>query len=273
MKKAILLFILLISLLLSGCIDIEHKVKINKDGSGSIYIAAISEPQLANALKNERLLEAIKPEVKVKNVMRGKKFYHTETLKFKNISDLVMEGEQLSIRIKGSGFLGFGKKDATFEQRMFSTRETDTSSADAFSGHYYNYTLELPGKIKKVYPLVLGGIEIEPTVEKNRVTWNIPLNMMLKQKEIVIKVDFTDKLKFSKDLVSKIDYIASTLEIAGSIKNTSYKAWALRDIAKAYAKAGVYDKALEVAGSIKNASYKVRALARIGSLYMKIESE
>ena len=47
--------ILLIALifLISGCIDIEEKVQINPNGSGTLSINVIVDPMLAEELKNK----------------------------------------------------------------------------------------------------------------------------------------------------------------------------------------------------------------------------
>jgi len=205
MKKALLVLVAF-ALVVSGCIDLEERVTIHKDGSGTIMLTAFSTEQMAmEGLKKEKLLEVDGLQVKAKNTLKQKKFYHHEWIDFKSISEFSIKGEILGLHVTKAGLMGFGKKMATFNHAIVAEKPSEPLSQAMLADHYFNYVLELPGKIKKAYPLQMGDVEVEPSIEKNIITWNIPLTMFMDTagKPIMVRVDFEGKFKITGDLYSQ----------------------------------------------------------------------
>lgn len=210
MKKAKQLFLILSFIFLAGCFDIEEKVVIHRDGSGSISMSVISDLEIETSMRDEKLSGVIRPKVQVRNVIKSKKFHHIEAVEFENISDLVLENGRISVEILGQSGRN---KNATFAH-IITLEDDEPGSEDLFAGHYYSYTVELPGEITTVHPLIIRDIEIEPAVSQNAVTWDIPLNMAIEQEELLLRVDFEAELGFSENLQSLLrhEYVQERLK-------------------------------------------------------------
>ena len=195
--------ILLIALifLISGCIDIEEKVQINPNGSGTLSINVIVDPMLAEELKKQRFLDIPGKQVLIKNIIRGEKFYHIESTHFRSLGELKMVDEIISIAVTKKGFMGLGENEAIFEHFM-NFSESSKEDAALMVGHYFNYTVELPGRIKKAYPAILNEIEVEPEIKENRVVWNIPLDLFIKSGRAFFRAAFKGKFNFPSDIQS-----------------------------------------------------------------------
>ena len=93
---------------------------------------------------------------------------------FKSISDFSIEGEIIGIHIEKDGIMGLRKKTITFQHAIIIEKTSDPISQVMLADHYFDYVLELPGKINKAYPLHLEGVYIEPSIEEKVITWSIP---------------------------------------------------------------------------------------------------
>lgn len=206
----------------SGCIELEEKVTLREDGSGTLMRTIITtNPMIMKMLKKESFnLEGMK--VHVKNVIKQKKLYHYQWIDFKSISELSIKGEILSLSVKKRGLFEFGKKAATFKH-VIAIEEPPKPSGESFEASdesserykfillgmlkdvYFNYILEVPGKIKDVYSLKVGGVEIEPSVKGNLVTWGIPVILLLDAvgKPILVKTDFAGNMKTAGTVISQ----------------------------------------------------------------------
>ena len=111
---------------------------------------------------------------------------------FKTISDLFIAGEKFSLETENKGLIGLGKKKTTYQHSIFIERSSDPMAEMMLSDHYFDYILNLPGEIKKAYSLKMKNIEVEPSIEKNIVTWNIPLPLFFSNagNTIIFRADF-----------------------------------------------------------------------------------
>jgi len=56
-------------------------------------IKVITDPIFANELKKEKFLEIPGKKVLIENILEGEKFYHIESVYFKNLRELKMKDE------------------------------------------------------------------------------------------------------------------------------------------------------------------------------------
>ncbi len=116
-----LLFILIF--FISGCVDFEEKVQINPDGSGSLMIKIITDLIFANELKKKKFLEIPGKKVSVENILEGEKFYHIESVYFKNLRELKMKDETIKIKITKKSLMGLGEAEAVFEHSIYNPKK------------------------------------------------------------------------------------------------------------------------------------------------------
>lgn len=50
--------------------------------------------------------------------------------------------------------------------------------AGGLKGHYVNLTMNLPGEIIKVWPLIVGTATIQPEITKGWIRWQVPLDVL-----------------------------------------------------------------------------------------------
>ena len=197
-----LLFILIF--FISGCVDFEEKVQINPDGSGSLMIKIITDPIFANELKKKKFLEIPGKKVSVENILEGEKFYHIESVYFKNLRELKMKDETIKIRVTKKSLMGLGEAEAVFEHSIYNpksykTLEEDTLEEMMLIGRYFIYIAELPGRIHKA-DLTIDGIKVKPEIRKNEVIWRIPLDLLVESSQMIFLIKFRGKFNFPSDI-------------------------------------------------------------------------
>ncbi|HDD43476.1 MAG TPA: hypothetical protein ENG63_01245 [Candidatus Desulfofervidus auxilii] len=204
-----LLFILIF--FISGCVDFEEKVQINPDGSGTLMIKVITDPIFANELKKEKFLEIPGKKVSIENILEGEKFYHIESVYFKNLRELKMKDETIKIRVTKKGLIGLGKTEAIFEHSIYIAKnhktleEEDALEEMMLIGHYFVYIVELPGCIHKA-DLNINGIKVKPEIRKNKVIWRIPLDLLGESSRMIFLIKFRGKFNFPSDIQSTQEF-------------------------------------------------------------------
>ncbi|MEW6110074.1 MAG: thermonuclease family protein [Nitrospirota bacterium] len=179
-----MVLLILFCLVLSGCFDLESKVEIHKDGSGSVSFAFITDMMLAGAFEKENFSGA----KNVRNFIRNGKFYHEESQNFSSLSELDLEDGELNIKEKSFEFVIPPQRKA---QEKY--KEADkAASFFLFRGHLITYNFLLPDEINKAYPAEINGIEVEPIVKDNKASWKIPLELLAAaEKEVRFKAELT----------------------------------------------------------------------------------
>lgn len=205
----------------SGCIELEERVTLHQDGSGTLSRTIITtNPMILKVLKKESFsLEGMK--VNVRNVIKQKKLYHYQWIDFKSISELSIKGEMLNLSVEKGGLFGFGKKKSTFKHAIAIEEPPESygeylETPDEFERYkfmllgmsnniFFNYILELPGEIKDVYSLKVGDVEVEPSIKENSITWSIPVTLLLDAvgKPILVKADFAGKMNTTGNVISQ----------------------------------------------------------------------
>jgi len=146
----------------------------------------------------------------VENILEGEKFYHIESVYFKNLRELKMKDETIKIRVTKKSLMGLGEAEAVFEHSIYNpknykTLEEDTLEEMMLIGHYFVYIAELPGCIHKA-DLNIDGIKVKPEIRKNKVIWRIPLDLLGESSRMFFLIKFRGKFNFPSDIQSTQEF-------------------------------------------------------------------
>lgn len=201
-------FIILVSLILAGCFDLDQKIALNRDGSGIYEVTITAEGLIGDALKKERIISDAKQPVQSTAVVKNGQVVHTERVSFSQLSDLNVADEEVALSVHGRDFFGLGPAHMTFrrtarnadmEAEKSRSHDKDegagTALAALFGNHTYTFSVTLPGSIDYIAPVKLDGVVVEPEVTgdylQHTVTWRMPMSMMLSAKAATFAIDFT----------------------------------------------------------------------------------
>jgi competence protein ComGC len=151
-----LAFIILISFILTSCIEVKHKININEDGSGDTKLEVTLskeifslDPKAGSEIKNDLKKEGWKI---VKEEEKAGKYIITVERKFKNISELNDDTVQYAFFSQKKGFL---TNSYFLEIEFIKTPDFPIS---------YELVIEMPGNIEET-----NGIK----VSSSEVKWNL----------------------------------------------------------------------------------------------------
>lgn len=129
----------MISLVLSGCFDLEYNVEIQTNGSGNLICAFITDPILAEGFKNQKLIEHA---TEARNYLKEGKFWHEESASFSNLSDLSLDNEKIVIN-------GFTYQHTIFPE-IKRDREAEILTATLLlKDRSFSYKIKIPGRYQK----------------------------------------------------------------------------------------------------------------------------
>ncbi len=199
------LFIALACLVLTGCFDLDQKMTLGRDGSGTYEVTLTADGMVGEALKNEVLISELKGEVKRETEIVNGHAIHRERIAFASIADLGLADEDFSLAVHGSNLFGLAPKSATFRRVVRSAdvrsekspedKEDSAALAAVFGNHTYSFSISLPGSIDHIEPVKLNGVTIKPEITgdffRHTITWRMPLYMMFAEDKVVFAVDFS----------------------------------------------------------------------------------
>ncbi len=200
--------VILASLVLAGCFDLDQKIALNRDGSGAYEITITAEGMMGEALKKERLISDAKQPVQSNTTVKNGQVVHTERISFTQVSDLNLSDEDVALSVHGRDFFGFGPTHVTFRRTVHSAEvetekahvhDKDVGSGAAlavlFGNHTYTFSVTVPGSIEYIAPVKLGGMLVEPEVTgdyfQHTVTWRMPMHMMFAEDTVTFTIDFS----------------------------------------------------------------------------------
>ena len=215
-KLHIVALLLAVSVGLSGCFDLAQKVAIDRTGAGRYQIAVAAKGIVGEALKEKPVdLEKQDRAVTTTREENGT-VTQTSTVTFKNLSDLRLSNEVMSLTVLGHSYFGLGPAHVRFRRTLLvdnarranADRMGDSSDmgrqvlASMFGDHSYSFSVTVPGSILRVAPVKLGATVIAPSVtgdfyHGHTVTWTMPLDRMLGRKMLSFEVDFSAYGSFS----------------------------------------------------------------------------
>jgi hypothetical protein len=198
---------------LTGCFDLDQKVAVGRDGSGQYQIAISAEGPIGDALKDNKGDRSMLAGNKVaeSTVIKDGKVTKTARVDFKSLSDLALDDETISLKVRDHGFFGMTPSHVAFRRVFLVGHARDARGgggpkaddaagqavvAGIFGNHTYSFAVTLPGSVDHVAPLVIGGVEVKPDIagdfyNGHTVTWRMPLVTMMQARKLVFEVDFS----------------------------------------------------------------------------------
>jgi hypothetical protein len=197
---------------LSGCFDLEQRVGLHRDGSGSYATQIAADGMVGHAIdeKHDRIDfdDDDGGGTKVRHVFRkdGKTVEVSER-RFHDLSDLKLGDETLGLHVKGKS--ADGESEVNFH-RVFQINharhdhEDDGIGRDVlqtmFGGHTYKFSVWLPGRIEHIAPVRIGSRVVHPTVWSDAtghtLTWTMDLSDAFLADTVDFDVDFAAKGDF-----------------------------------------------------------------------------
>jgi tetratricopeptide (TPR) repeat protein len=205
-----ILFIFIFNLVI-GCIDIEEKVKINKDGSGEISFLVtpgemVSISDFKDGIKDFNFLILYKGNVKKNIFIKNGKYKLKEYVKFNNLQEVGFINDIISININKSKIIAINSFEGSYKHIMKVGKIDDESLEFSrfLAGHNFIYQVNFPAVIKKANDLKIDEFSIEPTIQKNKVSWVIPLELLFHTNTDSLKFEFNFKgsVHISKEQIS-----------------------------------------------------------------------
>lgn len=204
--------LLVVSVSLTGCFDLAQKVSIDRSGAGQYHVAISAQGLVGAALKEKPVKFGGLNHDKVTTAVTDKngRVTQTSSVAFKQLSDLKLSDEAMSLHVLGRSFFGLGPTHVRFRRtflvhnarrdnagRMGHGDEVGSQiMASVFGDHTYVFSVTLPGSILRIAPVKLDGIEVVPTVtgdfyHGHTVTWTMPLYRVLGEQVLSFEVDFS----------------------------------------------------------------------------------
>jgi hypothetical protein len=195
---------------LSSCFDLEQKVGLHSNGSGT-YAMAVS----ANGIVGEGLdrhdadIDIGDDDRAVTHKTRkGDVTTQTSEIAFHDLSDLKLGDETVALHVKGKtgdmSEVNFHRIFQVDHARRDHDEDGDHIGKDIletmFDGHSYKFSVWLPGRIEHIMQVRVADHVIHPTVWSDRyghtITWQIPLSDAFMANQIDFDVDFVAKGDF-----------------------------------------------------------------------------
>lgn len=194
---------------LSGCFDLEQKVAVRSDGSGTYKVILTANGIVGEGLDKKHADIDFGDERAVTKVVRkDDTTVQTSEVDFQSLSDLKLGDEKLSLHVKGKKLLGLGPTEVNFHRTFHidhGRRYRDDDDDDdmhwgrsvlhsIFGDHTYKFSVWLPGKIERIAPLRVADRVVHPTVWSDKyghtVIWTMNLSDMLLADQVDFDVDF-----------------------------------------------------------------------------------
>lgn len=197
---------------LSGCFDLGQKVAINSSGGGTYAVVVSANGVVGDAIAKKRADVDIDEDSdnEVTHITHeDDKVVQTTSIAFKDLSDLHLDDETISLAVKGKKLLGLGGTEVNFHRTFHVDearhRHRDLDDDDGrhlgrdiltsmFGDHTYTFSVWLPGSIEHIAPLQVNGRTIHPTVWSDKyghtVIWKMGLVDMFLAQQIDFDVDF-----------------------------------------------------------------------------------
>jgi len=198
---------------LTGCFDLEQRVGLHSDGSGSYAVVVTADGVVGEGLAKSKGDSDIDlgDERAVKRVTRkGDKTVQTSEIGFKDVSELKLGDETIALHVKGRK--DDGETEVNFHRSFrvdHARQERDKDKDEAmgrevlqsmFGGHTYKFAVWLPGEIERVAPIRVAGRTVRPMVWNDRyghtLVWQMALPDMFMADRLDFDVDFAAKGNF-----------------------------------------------------------------------------
>jgi hypothetical protein len=195
---------------LSGCFDLEQKVGLHSNGSGTYAMAVSADGLVGRGLdKHDADIDIGDDDHAVTHKMRrGDTTIETSEVSFHDLSDLKLGDETIALHVKGKTAdettVNFHRTFQVDHARRHHDDEDDHIGKDIletmFDGHSYKFSVWLPGRIEHIAAVRVGNRVVHPTVWSDRyghtIIWKMDLTDMFLANQIDFDVDFAAKGDF-----------------------------------------------------------------------------
>ncbi len=193
------------AVVLSACFDLDQKFALGRDGSGSYRLAVTVDGVLKKTKDGDG--DLLKPnKAVVTTEIKDGKTVKTARVDFRDLSELALEKEQVSLTVLSHSWFGFGPTHARFRHMFLAAKRAGGAKPDgpgaaivssALKGHTYSFSVTLPGSIDRIAPVKVNGVEVKPQVSGDfynghTVSWRMPLDALMgADTGPVFEVDFS----------------------------------------------------------------------------------
>jgi len=192
---------------LSGCFDLEQRVGLHSNGSGTYDVVVSADGIVADGLERKPADIDVGDNRAVRHVVRhGDRIVETSEVSFGDLSDLRLDDETLTLHVKGKRLFGLGGTEVNFHRsfRVDHARHHHDDEDDnhlghdilesMFGGHTYTFAVWLPGEIEHIAPVRVGDQLVQPVVMGDRyghtIVWKMKLTDMFMADRLDFDVDF-----------------------------------------------------------------------------------
>lgn len=191
---------------LSGCFDLEQRVGLHSNGSGTYDVVVAADGIVADGLEKKPADIDVGDNRAVRRLVRhGDRTIETSEVAFVDLSDLKLDDETLSLHVKGRKLLGLGGTEVNFHRSFHvdhARRHHDQDDSNLghdilqsmFGDHTYTFAVWLPGEIEHIAPLRVGDQLVQPAVQTDRyghtIVWKMKLTDMFMADRLDFDVDF-----------------------------------------------------------------------------------
>lgn len=192
---------------LGGCFDLGQKVAIGRDGSGGYAVSLAADGIVGDSLDKKHAdihVGDMPMHTQISHV--DGKIVQTSGTAFRDLSDLQLSDEVISLHVTGKKWLGIGGEQVNFHRSFRVDHARDDNSRDEsglgrdiltsmFGDHTYTFSVWLPGTIDHVAAVDIGGRLVQPTVvaagDGHAVTWRMKLTDMFLADKLEFDVNFS----------------------------------------------------------------------------------
>jgi hypothetical protein len=179
---------------LAGCLDITFDIAIDSDGSGAIAVATVFSKEMSQAAESknsgpsEIMLSRDNKNVRVKREMKDGRYSVTESLSFKQLSDVTLSESVLEVADLGRTFYGTDRTRVRWAGKQQPGKHSgeakgDKEVSDLFKGYFYTVTMHVPCNVTYAGQPKIGGTVIKPDVQisllhGSTVQWKVPMELI-----------------------------------------------------------------------------------------------
>lgn len=200
---------------LSGCFDMEQRVALRRDGSGTYAVVIAADGIIGQSLDEDDKDVDIGDNRAVTTVThKGDKTVETSVVAFPDLSGLKLNDETVGLHVKSRGADGTSEVNfhRTFHVGSARDRHNKNGKDDEdekmgksilqsmFGDHTYKFAVWLPGTIRHIAPVRAGSTVVRPVVWADRtghtIVWKMKLTDMMMAEQLDFDVDFAAKGDF-----------------------------------------------------------------------------
>lgn len=199
---------------LSGCFDLEQRVGLHRDGSGSYSVVVAAGGVIGEGLDKDHSDVDIGDNRAVTTVVhKGETTIETSEVKFGDLASLKLNDERLDLRVRGKTTEGETRVNFHRSFQVDHARHRHDSDDDKegekfgksilqsmFGDHTYKFVLWVPGRIEHIGGLRAGDKFVHPTVwadaTGHTIVWKMKLTDMFMADRLDFDVDFAAKGDF-----------------------------------------------------------------------------